>query len=87
MIIKIHYFMKYCQLATSLLLNLLICNHYKGSNSNSTDAILTNLDVHQRIMVIHICIHIKFHQIPFIGYLVMAPGGREGRTDGGHWQN
>ena len=53
-----------------------ISNQYKGNNSCPTDAILTKLTVHQRIMVIYI--HIKFHKIPLIGYLVMAPGGREG---------
>ena len=41
--------------------------------------ILTKVNVHQRVMVIYI--HIKFHQIPLTGYLVMAPDGRDGRTE------
>ena len=49
---------------------------------------MTKLKVNQHIMVIYI--HIKFHQIPLIGYLVMAPDGRdrrmEERTDG-HGEN
>ena len=35
-----------------------------------------------RVIVIHI--KYKFHEIPFISHLVMAPDGRtEGRTEGG----
>ena len=45
-------------------------NQYKGTNSCTTEAILTKLDMHQRILVI--CYHIKFHKIPLNGYLVMA---------------
>ena len=59
---------------------LLILNQYKGNNSCTADAILIKLYVHQRIIVIYI--HIKFHQIQSIGYLVMVPDGRDGRTDG-----
>ena len=44
------------------------------------DAILTKLDVHQKIMVIYI--YIKFHRIQLIGYLVMALDGPDWRTDG-----
>ena len=40
---------------------------------------MTKVDMHQSIMVMYI--HIKFHQIPLIGYLVMAPDGCDGRTD------
>ena len=82
------HFMEFCQLVTHLWLNLLILNQYKGNNSCTTDAILTKLDLHQCIMVI--CIHIKFHQIPLTGYLVVAPD-RCGRqmdrmTDGQTWR-
>ena len=41
----------------------------------------TKLDVHHIIIVIHI--YYKFHEIPFSGYVVMAPDGRTvGRMDG-----
>ena len=37
--------------------------------------------MHHIIIVIHI--QYKFHEIPFVSYLVMAPDGRtDGRTDG-----
>ena len=71
--------MKFCPLIALLWLNLLNFNQYKGNNSCTTDAILTKLDVRQRNMVIYI--YIKFHQIPLIGYFVMAPDGHDGRTD------
>ena len=61
-------------------LNLLILNQYKGNNSCATEAILTKLDVRQRNMVIYI--HIMFHEIPVIGYLVMSSDGRDKRTGG-----
>ena len=63
---------------------LLILNQCKGNNSCTTDAILTKLKVHQRIVVIYI--HIKFHQIPLIGYLVMAPDRHDEWTEG-HEEN
>ena len=56
-------------------------NQFKGYSSCATKARLTKLDVHHIIIVIHI--QYKFHEIPFSGYLVMAP---DGRTDG-HGQN
>ena len=59
---------------------MLILNQYMGNNSCSTDAILTKLNMHQSIMVI--CSHNKFHQIPLIGYVVMAPDGRDRQMGG-----
>ena len=50
---------------------LLMLNPYKDNNSCTTDVIMATLNKHLHIMVIYI--HIKFHQIPQIGYLVMAP--------------
>ena len=45
-----------------------ILNQYKGNNSCITEAILTKLDIFQRIMVIYIYIYIyKFNEIPSIG--------------------
>ena len=72
-------FVKFCSLVTLLRLNLLILSQYRGNNACITDAILTKLNVHQRIEVIYILI--KFHQIPLIGYLVMAPDGRDKQKD------
>ena len=57
----------------------MISDQYKGNNSSTTKAVLTKLDVHQRIIVIYI--HIKFHQNPLIGYLVMATDGRDGQEE------
>ena len=49
--------------------NLWILNQFKGNKSCITDAILTQLSEHSRIMTIHDCF--KFHEIPFTGCLVM----------------
>ena len=57
-----------------------ILNQYKGNNSRTTDAILTKLDMHQRIKVIYA--HLKLHQIPLVDYLVMAPDVTDGITAG-----
>ena len=59
--------------------HFLIINQNKGNNSCTTDAILTKFDVHQRIKVIYA--HLKFHQIPLVGYLVMAPDVMHGWTE------
>ena len=58
---------------------LLILNQHKGNNSCNTYAILTKLDVHQRIMEIYI--HFKFQQIPLVGYLLMALDGCDRQTN------
>ena len=71
--------MKFCQLVTYLWLSLLILGQYKGNNACTTNAILTKLDMHQCIMVIYI--HIKFHQIPMIEYLVITLDGCDGGKD------
>ena len=49
------------------------------SYSCTSDAILTNLDMHQNIMVIYF--HVKFHHISLIGYLVMAVDGCDRQKD------
>ena len=64
---------------------LLILNQYiydKGNNSCTTDASLIKLDLHQHIMVIYTCIHVKFHRIPLTGYLVMATDRYDRQMDG-----
>ena len=54
---------------------------FQGYTSCTTEAGLTKLDVHQRIIVMHT--YFKFHENPFSGYLVMAPDGQmDGLTDG-----
>ena len=54
--------------------NCMNLNQFKGYSSCATKARLTKLDVHHIIIVIHI--QYKFHDIPFSGYLAMAPDGR-----------
>ena len=45
----------------------------KRNTSSTTIASLTQLDVHHIIIVIYI--KVKLHEIPFSGYLVIAPDG------------
>ena len=50
----------------------------KGNNSSITDDTLMKLHMHNIV----IYIQYKFHEIPSIGYLVMAENGKlEGRKD------
>ena len=54
----------------------------KGNNSSITDDTLMKLYVHNHTMVF-IYIQYKFHNIPYIGYLVMAEDrNRDERKDG-----
>ena len=67
----------------------MILNQFKGYNSCTTEASLTKLDMHQHVIVIYI--YIKFYEILFNSYLVMAKDGRkdertEEGTDG-HGEN
>ena len=50
--------------------NLWILNQFKGIKSCTTDAIMIKLNVHFYVKTIHK--YFKFHEIPFIGYLVMT---------------
>ena len=50
--------------------NLWILNPFKGIKSCTNGAIMTKLNVHCCVMTIHN--YFKFHEIPFIGYLVMT---------------
>ena len=53
----------------------------KGNNSSITEDILMKIHTHNHTMVLFI--QHKFHEIPSIGYLVMAEDGKtDGRTDG-----
>ena len=85
MLIHFHYkFHEILFLGFLVMAQLLIVNQYKGNNSCTSDAFLTKLKVHQRIVVIYI--HIKVYQIPLIGYLVMAPDGHDEWAEG-HGEN
>ena len=66
----------------SIMANFVGLNHLKGCNliCNTRDS-LTKAGLHHGVIVIYKCI--KFHEIPYSGYLVMAPDRRkDGRTDG-----
>ena len=59
-------------------------NEFRGYNSGTTECSLTKIDLHQHVIVIYICI--KFHEIFYSSYLVMAPDRQmDGRTDGQTW--
>ena len=47
----------------------------KGNNSSITDDILMKLHVNNHTMLIYN--QYEFHEIPFIGYLVMAEDGKK----------
>ena len=51
-----------------------------GNNSSTSDDTLMNLHVHNYTMVVYI--QYKFHEIPSIGYLVMAEDGKKHRNLG-----
>ena len=71
--------MKFCLLVTFFLLILWILNQFKGGNSYTTEASLTEVDMHQHLRMTYICFFLKFHEILFSGYLDMPPDGQTDR--------
>ena len=61
--------MKFQKSVTYLWLILVILNQFKGDYSCISEASLTKLYMHHSIMIYTSC---KFHEMLFIGYLVMA---------------